>query len=814
MNTLTRLRFLVILLFISLFSSVCADESLRFQWERHPDPISFLNRHTVGSFGGYLGDRVLLAGGYCKDDSSFLNTVYLYSQSDGWEKSSLTLPEPLAFSGIAQDNNALILIGGDNGSELSSSVYRLSFVNGRLQYESLPSLPIALISPVCTVFKDQLYVAFGQSASEALSSMYVLPLNDPDSQWVRKEITGLPDAFTPVSATVQNSGTDDLWYFFTESDFPLAYSFKTGSWVDQSLSTQPVPKEIRRAVACGAAFPIGTHHIMIVGAHPANHIFHTVTRTWTTRGDYPYTPGDNNLIFRQGSRVCLLSDSGFASLTIRSKGTFGWINYTVLILYMLLMIGVGFWFSRKTISSDDFFKGGGKLPWWAVGISIFATTLSAITFMAIPAKTYISDWLYFPMAFSILIVAPVIIRWYLPFFRSLNLTSAYEYLEKRFNRTVRLLASSFFILFMITRIAIVLYLPSLALSTVTGMDIILCILLMSVVTVIYATMGGVEAVIWGDVIQGFILIGGALLSIVYIVINTGGIGETIRIAQDAHKFRMFDFAFDFTQPTFWVIFFGAGIANSLITYSSDQTIVQRYLTTTDEKAAAKSIWLNGLISLPVLFIFYFIGSGLYAYYDTHPDNLPVTMPNAEGIFPYFMVNEMPVGVAGLLIAAIFAATMSTLSSNINSASTAVTCDFVNLAYPALSDARRLLAARISGIVISILGTTLALILSTLSVKSFFDEFNMFIGLLTSGLGGLFLIGIFFPRIRGYAALGGLLFSTFFLIWMQSFSRVNFMMYGLLGIFLSIAIGYLLSFLFREKSRDLTGLCWKYRTRSE
>lgn len=376
-----------------------------------------------------------------------------------------------------------------------------------------------------------------------------------------------------------------------------------------------------------------------------------------------------------------------------------------------------------------------------------------------------------------------------------------------------MVSSLLFIIFMITRIGIVLYLPSVALSTVTGIDLFLCILLMSVVTIIYSTMGGVEAVVWGDVIQGGILVFGALISAIYLVVETGGIDKTVSIAMSADKFKMLDFSFDFTQPTFWVIFFGAGIANSLITYTSDQTIVQRYLTTADMAKTKSSIWLNGLISLPVLVLFYFIGTALYSFFHVHPELLPATMSNAEGIFPYFIVNELPAGVAGLLIAAIFAATMSTLSSNINSASTAITVDFAKRFFPQLSDSHQVLTARISGILIGILGTLLAIELSLMDVKSFFDEFNTFIGLLTSGLGGLFAIGIFMPRVKGYAALCSLLVSVGILLWMKGNSSLNFMLYGLIGIGLSMLFALIFSYVFPEKPKTLTGLTWTNRNRS-
>ena len=181
---------------------------------------------------------------------------------------------------------------------------------------------------------------------------------------------------------------------------------------------------------------------------------------------------------------------------------------------------------RASNSSDDFFKGGGRIPWWAAGISIFATMLSAITYMSIPAKAYATDWTYYPMQICILLVSFPVIKYYLPFFRRLNVTTAYEYLERRFNSATRLMASILFIVFMVARTALVLFLPSLAMTAVTGINIYICIALMALITILYCTMGGVEAVVWGDVIQGIILVGGAILAAVYLIVNTGENGAS------------------------------------------------------------------------------------------------------------------------------------------------------------------------------------------------------------------------------------------------------------------------------------------------
>jgi SSS family transporter len=441
-------------------------------------------------------------------------------------------------------------------------------------------------------------------------------------------------------------------------------------------------------------------------------------------------------------------------------------------------------------------------------MSIFATMLSAITFMAIPAKTYATDWRYFMMAITIFVVAIPVVKFYLPFFRRLKVTTAYEYLEKRFNYTTRILASGIFIVFMVARTALVLFLPSLALTTVTGIDIYVCIILMGIITIIYCTMGGVEAVIWGDVIQGFVLMAGAILAVVFLINGTeGGMNKLIDITIDHNKMRTFNMAFSLTSATFWVVLLG-GLANNLISYSSDQTVIQRYLTTRDERSAGKSILMNGILSIFVSLLFYFIGTALFAFYKTNPGQLNIAMGNPDSIFPHFIMTKMPAGIAGIMIAAIFAATMSTVSSSINSLSTAFTTDFYQYMFRNKPDKHLLKVARITGMVLGGIGVGLAIMMAMWNILSLFDYFNYILGLLASGLGGLFFMGIFIPRIREKAAIVGFAggFLTVLIVKLQT--DIHLMLYGFIGMISSIIIGLIFSYILKEKDKALEGLTIK------
>ena len=543
--------------------------------------------------------------------------------------------------------------------------------------------------------------------------------------------------------------------------------------------------------------------------------YHTITDTWSIIGKYPFPAPAGAPMIKWKDGIVVINGEikpGVRSPKVYfgkllSSQSFGWLNWSILFIYLSGMLFLGYFFMKREESTTDFFKGGERIPWWAAGMSIFATMLSAITFMAIPAKTYTTNWLYFMMAFTIFVMAFPVVKYYLPFFRRLNVTTAYEYLEKRFSYIIRLLASALFILFMIARMALVLFLPSLALTTVTGIDIYICITLMGVITLAYCTMGGVEAVVWGDVIQGFVLLAGAILAVIFLINGTeGGLPGVIDITISHEKMKTFDFAFDLTKATFWVVLLG-GMANNLISYSSDQTVIQRYLTTKDERSAGKSIMLNGVLSVLISIVFYFIGTALFAFFSTKPEQLNIGMENPDSIFPFFIMSNMPVGIAGLLIAAIFAATMSTVSSNINSMATAFTSDMYKKFNSSKEDRHYLGVARISGIVTGSIGILLALLMATWNILSLFDYFNYILGLMASGLGGLFIMGIFFKRINGKSALIGFIFGIVSLLLINNFTEIHFLLYGFLGIFISVSVALISSFIFPSSHKNLNGLTY-------
>jgi SSS family transporter len=543
--------------------------------------------------------------------------------------------------------------------------------------------------------------------------------------------------------------------------------------------------------------------------------FHTVTGTWTKLGELqdgaeaPVTTGaavwNGRIVVPTGEMSPGIRTPQTLSLSISHARSFGTVNYAVLIAYLIAIVLNGLYFSRKMKTTDDFFKAGGRIPWWAAGLSIFGTQLSAITFIAIPGKVFASDWRLYIGQLAILIVAPFIIFLFLPFYRRLNVTTAYEYLEMRFNVFVRCFGSVMFMFLQFARIGIVLYLPSIALSIVTGMSVDLCILMMGVLCIVYTVTGGMEAVVWTDVTQVVILTGGALLCLIMIPLEVpGGWNAMIEVADADNKFRLLDFRWDLATTAFAVVLLGS-LCGNLISYGTDQAVIQRYLTTKDEKSAARSIWTNAILAIPASLLFFGIGSALYSYYKTHPAQLDPTLTKTEALFPLFIVENLPAGVAGLLIAGVFAASMSSLDSAMNSVSAAVTTDFYRRFKKDVTEAACLRLARIVTVIIGLLGIGFALAMAHTDVKSLWDEFAFFLGLFGGGLAGVFLLAIFTRKSHGVGAAIGLVGSGCVQFFLKTTTDMNQWFFAFTGLGACLVIGYVASLIIPADKKDDDGL---------
>ncbi|ARD40593.1 sodium:solute symporter [Edwardsiella ictaluri] len=475
---------------------------------------------------------------------------------------------------------------------------------------------------------------------------------------------------------------------------------------------------------------------------------------------------------------------------------FGFLNYAVLFGYLLAMMLVGVYFAKRQKTADDYFRGGGRVPGWAAGVSVFATTLSSITFMSIPAKAYTSDWTFIIGQYLAIAILPLVFYFYIPFFRKLKITSAYEYLEARFDVRSRLFASLSFMLFHIGRIAIITYLTVLALRPFLAIDPVVLVLLISILCIIYTWMGGIEGVIWTDVIQGLLLSGGAVLIFIMICWKVnGGIGEIYSVTAGADKFFPdSQFHWSWTNSTIPVLMIGFLFAN-IQQFTASQDVVQRYIVTDSIEETKRTLITNAKLVAIIPIFFFAIGSALFVYYQQNPQLLPEGF-NTGGILPLFVVTEMPDGIAGLIIAAIFAAAQSSISSSLNSISSCFNSDiYVRLSRQERSAPQKMKIARLVIILAGLLSSLATIWLVLSNESEIWDAFNSLIGLMGGPMTGLFMLGIFFKRANAGSAFCGILVSIVAVLLTRYASDLNFFFYGVVGAMSVVVVGVLAAPLF-------------------
>jgi len=482
-------------------------------------------------------------------------------------------------------------------------------------------------------------------------------------------------------------------------------------------------------------------------------------------------------------------------------------DYLCLGLYFAVNLGIGWWCRRRSRrSATSFFLGSGRVAWWAAAVSFFATSVSSISFMALPAKSFKDDWLAVGSAPAQSCAGMLTGFVFVGIFRRLNMTTVFDYLERRFDRSVRYFGAGLaIVLKVIGRMSIVMLLPALALATVTGLNVYLSILLMGVITTIYAMEGGFEAVVWTDVLQTVVMVGGVTIAIGHIAGGVpGGLGGIVDTASAAGKFHAVSWDFDLTKPTVWV-FMGMFVA-TLFFQISDQPLMQRMLATADERDAKRTVTIGNFIGLLSGFVFFFVGTALWTFYRAHPERLAATL-SGDAIFPYFIVNELPHGVVGLIIAGLFAAAMGALSSMLNSSATVIVSDFYDTFRPNQTTAARTQLAWWVTLTCGIVATAMALFLAWRNVPSLWDEFLRLAALLGGGFPGVFALGLLTRRANGPGVCIGAAAGIVFTWWVQTFTATSVFFHTFLAIACTMLVGYVASLCFapRGPAKTLRGL---------
>jgi len=445
------------------------------------------------------------------------------------------------------------------------------------------------------------------------------------------------------------------------------------------------------------------------------------------------------------------------------------IDLVVFLIYMLGISVFGSSFYRKNKTLSAFTLGNSNIPGWVVTMSIFATYVSSISFLALPGNAYQTNWNAFVFSLSIPIASLVAVFFFVPLYRKINSPSAYTYMEQRFGPWARIYVSICYLLTQLMRVGTILYLLAIALNAVFGWHIGTIIIVTGILVMLYSLLGGIQAVVWTDAIQGLILIAGAIICAGYILFNMPeGPGQLFSIAAENNKFSLGSFNLDLTESTFWVVLI-YGIFINLQNYGVDQNYVQRYMASRTDKEAKRSAFFGGMLYIPVSFIFFFIGTALFSFYSSAAGELPAELINpvkSDRIFPYFIVNELPAGISGLLIASIFAAGMSTISTSFNSSATVFLTDYYKRYFKKnASDRESMKVLYVSSFIISVLGILIGI--AMINVKSALDAWWKLASIFSGGMLGLFLLGIFSQVKKVIGAVFGVIAGLLVIIWLSA-----------------------------------------------
>jgi len=675
----------------------------------------------------------------------------------------------------------------------------------------LPALPVHLSQAKGAVQGGVLYLA--GIALDGTSHWLSIDPRAAQSAWTEQpawaaQAQGISSVVAQDSAlylTVsQSAGKGDQFWRWTQAQ----------GWSE--MATLP------GVIADGAARAIGQAHILMLvrleasvsaSARSQFITYHTITGAFSNQGSAIAeearrgTGWRNGIIWEHAGPTAAGATFSLSEIegNIQLLRPLDW---AMIVAYLVAIAGIGvycYWREEKQ-STSEFFVGNRTIPFWAAAVSLYVTSTSSIGYIATTAKAFSTNWQYLMgnlvNVFGLVFVA----IWIVPMLRRLKLVSVFDYLEQRFHPSVRLMASAMcIVLHLGGRMSMILFLPSLAIATITGFDMVWSILIMGLVTIGYTALGGMRAVIWTDFLQLIVKVGGLIFAMIFIFYTLdGGAWEFIAKAEAGDKLKMVDWSVDLTKPTVWTFVFLV-LMEIVLTFPKDQVLMQRVFTTKSDKEAGQSVWLFAAIIFPGACLFYLIGTGLWVFYQTHPERMNPLL-SIDATFPLFIAAELPAGITGLMIAGIFAASMATCSSIMNSVATMVSVDFYERLAKNPTQRTSIRLAEFVTALAGLIGIGLALLLSRYNVSSYLDVALEMYGLLGGGFGGAYTLGMFTRRANWQGVLIGMVASvvlTFACWWVN---LVHPFMYLAIAVLSSIVFGYLGSLFFPPPNPDsLKGL---------
>ena len=446
------------------------------------------------------------------------------------------------------------------------------------------------------------------------------------------------------------------------------------------------------------------------------------------------------------------------------------LDLIVIAIYFVAVAAIGLRFARRQNSTETYFTARRSVPHWAMGLSMFATIISSITFVAYPGAAFKGDWNQLVPGFMAVGVLLILGTTLIAFFRHAVGMSAYEYFEKRFGYGARAYSALAFTAGHFSKMGFVLFTITTAICGMTGWDKYYVIVGVGVMTIVYTLIGGLEAVIWTEVLQGIVkLVGVAVVIGVLISIMPGGASAAFHLANEKNKFSLGSFQFDLTaNGNFWVMLL-YGTFWYLQKYGADQTLVQRYLVAKSDRAALKGVALGAALCVPAWTAFMLVGTLLWAYYQLSGEALPAHLIGANGkviadeVFPYFLTTKIPAGLAGIFMAALFSAAMSTMSSDLNCLSAVGVEDYYRKVRPNSTDRQRLFFGKIIVAVAGVLAVGIGTFIARKG-ESALTLYYAATAIVSGGLAGMFLLAFFTRRANRQGLWCGIIAALVFTAW--------------------------------------------------
>ena len=467
------------------------------------------------------------------------------------------------------------------------------------------------------------------------------------------------------------------------------------------------------------------------------------------------------------------------------------LDYIIFFLFVggVALFGCSFFFKSREDASA-FTAAKGSLPSWVVGMSIFATFVSSISFLGLPGGSYAGNWNQLVFSLSIPLATWLAAKVFIPLYRSMESVSAYHYLEMKFGYWARAYVAVCYLLTQLARVGSILLLLAISLNTMFGWDVATVIIATGCLTLLYSLVGGIAAVMWCDALQGIILIVGAVACALLLTFDMPeGPSQLFEIAAENRKFSLGSLSLTLREPTFWVVLV-YGLFTNMQNYGIDQNYVQRYMTARSTAEAVRSTMFGSLLYIPVSFVFVYIGTALFSYYTAQPELLPEGVVG-DKVFPYFIVHGLPAGVTGLVIASLFSAGMSTISTSINSSATIVLTDFYKKLRKRESTPREEMAVLyVASASVGALGVLVGILM--MQIEGVLDAWWKLASIFSGGMLGLFLLGLLGHTIRRENVVIAVVVGLAVIAWMSFLAPLHTYLTIVLGTMAIFLTGFVLS----------------------